>query len=183
MKKIAVINSKGGVGKSTMVLALADVLSSLKKKVKIKDVDVQGTISASAKFYKPHKEYLAQKNPDFILYDLPPYRLAGTKDLIKSVDIVIVPTKVGVGDLLAMPQILKDTKGLKSIVVVFNDVRKPHNKTYFKIKEFFNKNITKLKIARTELSTLVGYSRVFFEPICGKAKEEVTSLIRELSIL
>ncbi len=183
MKKIAVVNSKGGVGKSTIVLALADVLSSFKKKVKIKDVDIQGTISASAKFYKPHQKYLGEQNPEYVLYDLPPYRLAEFKDLIKSVDLVIVPAKVGVSDLLAMPQILKDIEGFKNSVLVFNDVRKPHNNTYFKVKEFFNKNLTKLKIADTQLTTLVGYSRIFFEPICGKAKKEITSLIKELNIL
>lgn len=68
-------------------------------------------------------------------------------------------------------------------VIVFNEVRKPYNKTYHEVKALFSSNYKDIKKANTELSNLVGFGRILAEPISGQAQEEVRTLLKELEIL
>ncbi|MHA7877900.1 MAG: hypothetical protein ACX93T_03195 [Bacteroidota bacterium] len=65
----------------------------------------------------------------------------------------------------------------------FNEVRKPHNKTYHEVKALLSSNYQDIKKATTELSNLVGFSRILAEAVHGQAKQEILSLIEELNIL
>ena len=88
-------------------------------------------------------------------------------------------------DLLATKAIVDDLRAVKMTkkgVIVFNEVRKPYNKTYYQIKDLFFANYQDIKKADTELSNLVGFGRILAEAIQGQAKEEIVRLTQELKI-
>lgn len=180
--KIVVANSKGGSGKSTLVLALADVISD----VQIVDMDLQGTISISSKFTNRHVPVKASEvSTKCVLYDTPPYHSDEFKSIFESADLVMIPVKIGYPDLLATKGVIDDLRSLKMIdkgIIVFNEVRKPYNKTYHEVKSLFFDNYKDIKKAKSELSSLVGFRRILSDPLSGQAKRETALLVKELGI-
>ncbi len=180
---IIISNSKGGCGKSTLVLAIADVLSFFNKRVKIIDLDNQGTLSLNAVFCARTKKFLEEKNPTHILCDLPPYHTPKTRELYKTADIVIVPCLVGLSDLLSLNQTLSELSNCRYIVV-FNKIRKPLNNSYYKVKEYFKSNFEGLCVAKTELTNLLDYLNIYEFPLPKKkAFKEVLTLLKELNLI
>ena len=103
-----------------------------------------------------------------------------------SADLILIPCKVKYPDLVSVrsiAEILRRLKITKKAWIVFNDIRKPHNKTYKEIKALFDQNYQDLKKAKSELTCLVGFTRVFTDPLKGQALSEIKSLIKELSII
>ena len=179
--QIVVANSKGGTGKSTLTAALADVLNA-----DIVDHDNQGTIRVTSSFTGRNKPVLpnAVKKRN-VIHDTPPYNSAELKSLFESADLILIPCKVKYPDLVALKGIveaLRDIKAEWKSCIVFNDVRKPHSKTYRELRALFDQNYTDIKKATTELSTLVSFTKVFAEPIQGKAREQIEQLTEELNI-
>lgn len=179
--QILVANIKGGCGKSTLVSALADLLDA-----DIIDHDNQGTIRVSSSFtglrVPVTYENITKK---IVLHDTPPYNTGNLKSLIQEVDLVLIPCKLMYPDLLALRALSDELKKLNMTqkgVIVFNEIRKPHNNTYKEVKTLYESNYSEIKKAKTELSNLISFSRVLSEPVTGKALEQVKSLISELSI-
>lgn len=179
--QIVIINSKGGCGKSTLALSIADVLDA-----QIVDHDPQGTLTVSATFTNRRSPVaLEDANARFVVHDTPPYNGVEYKSLLSSADLIIIPAKVGVPDLLAIKGVAEQLRSLKmegKAYVVFNEVRLPHNNTYKKVKAFYYNNYKDIKKAKTELSSLVSYRNVLEAPISGKALQEVSSLLKEIGI-
>lgn len=180
--KIVVTNFKGGVGKSTLVLSLADVLPNSQ----VVDIDPQGTLRIGASLTNRHVPVSPEEvTGKYIIFDTPPYHGIQTKNHFESADLIIIPSKVSFTDLVATKTViddLRDLKMAKKSVIVFNEVRKPHNKTYDEAKALFYSNFKEIKKAKTELSNLVAFSRIISEEISGQAKREVEQLVRELNI-
>jgi len=181
--KIVVANSKGGSGKSTLVLALADTLPH----AQIVDLDAQGTITRGADFTKRHVPVKEEEATGrYVVYDTPPYHGEELRSYFDTADLVLIPVKVSYADLLATKAVVDDLRAVKMTskgVIVFNEIRKPYNKTYYEIKASFFSNYQDVKKAITELSNLVGFRRILAEAIEGQAREEVLSLIKELNIV
>ena len=179
--KILIANSKGGCGKSTLALALAKYLSA-----DIVDLDEQGTLRVAASFsgeYVPVDECKATKK--VVIYDTPPYNSSEFLMLCREAELILIPSKVKYPDLLAlkgMVDIVRLAEAQEKAWIVFNEVRKPHSKTYREIKEIFSKNYKDIRRAKTELSNLVGFTKVFTEDLKGQALEEIKKLVKELKV-
>ena len=182
MTNILVANTKGGCGKSTLVASLADVLDA-----DITDHDHQGTIRIASRFTNRHKP---KKHGDsslkkIIIHDTPPYNSGNLRSLLKECELIVMPTKLQYPDFLAMRALADEIVKLKlegKTFIVYNEVRKPLNKTYVELKGLYEKNYPNLKKAKTELSQLVAFSRVLVEPLTGNALMQIKSLAEEFKI-
>ena len=180
--KIVVSMPKGGSGKSTLTLALADVLPD----VQIVDLDPQGTISRGARYSKRHTPIREKEaTGQYIIYDTPPYRTETSKSYLETADLVLIPVRASFADLLAVQAILDDLKLVKmthKAVIVFNSNRKPVSQAYREAKSAFSLNYPNIKKATTELSQLMSFHRILVAPVKGQARMEIINLIKELNI-
>lgn len=187
-KVILVTNQKGGVGKSTLTFNLATNIKD-SAKVAIVDLDYQGSLSQISEMSKVdilNKDSLKKLDSlpyDFIFIDTPPYLIENIKELCKRANLIIIPTKAGVVDLLAIKgtiEILKETNSTKKAMIVLNMVK--HNST---LTEDIHKELSSLniKICKTLVSDLVAFSRSFL--IDGvqdnnNAQKQIDSLTKEV---
>ena len=157
-------HQKGGVGKSTLTYNLAINLKD-QAKVCIVDMDLQGSLS-DFKDFSPVPIFAADKlselqssDFDFVFIDTPPYLSNQLSELCNIANVIIIPTKAGVFDGLAIRstiEIVKQSKGEKKSLIVFNMV-KPNTSLTDEIKnQLDNYNI---KVAETMVSDLVSFSR------------------------
>ncbi|MDO6470247.1 ParA family protein [Maribacter sp. 1_MG-2023] len=163
-KIILITHQKGGVGKSTLTFNLAQNLSE-HSKVAILDIDAQGSLSQLSKivdsFQITTDENILTTNDhlDFIFIDTPPYLSSKLKELIKIADLILVPTKAGILDLLAIDNtigLIKDELKEENTMIILNMVKA--NTT---ITEDILKNLDshKIKVAKTMISDLVAFTR------------------------
>lgn len=161
---ILTTHQKGGVGKSTLTYNLAVNLKD-KAKVCIVDMDVQGSLSDFKNFspvlvLSPDKlPELKNSGFDFVFIDTPPYLSNKLPELCNLANVIVIPTKAGVFDVLAIKstiEIVKQAKGEKKALIVFNMV-KPNTSLTEEIKSQLKEyNIT---VAQTMVSDLVAFSR------------------------
>ena len=86
---IAIVNGKGGVGKTTVALGLTLCLEQAKRKVLAIDLDPQGSFSSSlARLDK--SLMLEVKNPDFTITDTPSRLYEHAPQAIENADKIIV---------------------------------------------------------------------------------------------
>lgn len=120
-KVIAILNQKGGVGKTTIAVHLATALARKKHRVLLLDADPQGSaLDWSAQRKEPalfpvaglpkssiHKELPAlAKDYDFVVIDGPPRVYAVTRSAISASDLVIVPVQPSPYDVWAAKEIV-----------------------------------------------------------------------------
>lgn len=195
-KIITLAHQKGGVGKSTLTLNLA---YSFKDHVRtgVVDMDVQGTISQLKPLIKNldiitgvNKLSDLQQLPyDFIFIDTPPYLSADLPALFEMSDLVIIPTKPGIADLMAiratiaMLQDVHDKNPNLKKVIVFNMVKTSSNITA-KIKELVD--AYEIPVFKRMITDRVSFARslAIDDGIYGledtKAKEELDELTQEV---
>lgn len=165
MAKIVLItHQKGGVGKSTITYNLAVNLKD-NAAVCIVDMDVQGSLmninelSQVPIFPAEKLKDLQKSNYDFIFIDTPPYLNDRIEELCILADVIVIPTKAGVLDLLAIKStidIVKQAKAEKRALIVFNMV-KPNTTLTAEIKDQLNEY--NIKVSKNMLSDLVAFSR------------------------
>lgn len=165
-KIILTTHQKGGVGKSTLTFNLAQNISS-NAKIAVLDLDLQGSLSQLKDlvnnfdiipFDRPIEE-ITELNYDFIFIDTPPYLSNHLSKLIQIADLIIIPTKAGVLDLLAIKNTIelieKENKSENSLVV-FNMIKANTTLTLdilIGLKEY------NIPIAETHISDLVAFTR------------------------
>ena len=165
-KIILITHQKGGVGKSTLAYNLAQNISG-NAKVAVVDLDVQGSLSQLKEIVtdfdiislKGEINEISQLEYDFIFIDTPPYLSSHLPKLIQLADLIIVPTKAGILDLLAIKSTLEliekeNRKG--NTLVVFNMIKANTTLTLDILIGLEEYNVN---IANTHISDLVAFTR------------------------
>lgn len=186
-KIILITHQKGGVGKSTITYNLANTFA-LDSKTAICDFDLQGSL-INSKEYSNVPVYsaddfkkLLKSDYDFIFVDTPPYITNKISELVNLSDVIIIPTKVGFYDFLAISEtteIIKKNKKDRDALIVFNMVKNNTSLTAEMqevIKGF------DIPLAKTYLSDLVSFTRsgVKGVPINDKARNQIDDLAMEI---
>lgn len=166
--KIAIYHPKGGSGRSTLTLSIADYLKIIKNKsVQIVETDVQRTIlnSVEVGFQKRHVPVSATKaNADYVIYDGAPYTKERTSGWLKKMDVILMPVVVSPNDATSLAQTLSEIpKEIENkAFIVLNRVIKPYRTSYKKVLPLLDQIIdnTSIKKAKTELSQLEAFSLI-----------------------
>lgn len=195
MKIITVAHQKGGVGKTTLALNIAYCLKH-SMKVAILDTDPQGSISGLNEYLGLEGLDLisindlekARQNYDIAIIDTPPYLSSLLPDFFEISDYVLVPTKAGVLDIMAIRatiQLLEEAKikneNLASGIVL--NMIQPNTKLTTDIKNQLA--IYSTPVLNTMVTQRVNYARSplmggIFETGDDKAKNEIINLTKEI---
>jgi chromosome partitioning protein len=165
-KIVLVTHQKGGVGKSTLTFNLAQNISS-SANVAVLDFDLQGSLSQLKDLvtdfeiipFKGEIDDILKLNYDFIFIDTPPYLSNHLPKLIAIADLVILPTKAGILDLLAIKgtlELIEDANKTADTLVVFNMIKA---NTTLTIDILIGLEEYNVKIANTHISDLVAFTR------------------------
>ena len=193
-KIITVAHQKGGVGKSTMALNLALCFQD-QLKVALVDSDLQGSIYHVKDEFRgltvlsPEQiSVIPNLNYDLIIVDTPPYLSNRLTELFQFSDFVLVPTKAGFFDVMAIRSTLAlirfsqaKNKRLKAGIVL----------NMIKPRTAITKDITGLlqglgtPLLKTMVHDRVSITRSsmtsgIMKTTDLKAKEEITSLAEEI---
>lgn len=190
-KIILITHQKGGVGKSTITYNLACNIRE-NAKVCIIDMDFQGSLiniselSEVSIFTADKLNETIKSDYDFIFIDTPPYLNEKIIDLCNISDVIIIPTKAGVLDLLAIKStidIVKQAKSEKKALIVFNMI-KPNTTLTKEIKSQLQEY--NIKVSKNMLSDLVSFSRSVL--VNGveenhNAQKQIDNLTKEILML
>jgi chromosome partitioning protein len=192
MAKIVLItHQKGGVGKSTLTFNLAVNLRE-NAKVCIVDMDAQGSLmnikelSEVPIFSNGELKEVMKKDYDFIFIDTPPYLTDRLSELCKLADVILIPTKAGVLDLLAIKStidIVEQSGNSKKAIIVFNMV-KPKTTLTDEIKDQLKDY--GINVSKNMISDLVSFSRsVLVNGVEDhhKAQKQIDNLTKEILTL
>lgn len=191
-KIILVTHQKGGVGKSTLTFNLAQNFAA-NSKVAVLDFDLQGSLSQLEELvtdfeiipYQDKLESILELEHDFIFIDTPPYLSNQLPKLISISDLIIVPTKAGILDLLAIKStlaIIEQEKRTMDTLVVFNMI-KPN--TTLTLDILIGLEEYNVKIANTHISDLVAFTRsVLLKGVVNdkNAQKQINQLTEEILI-
>lgn len=195
MKVITLAHQKGGVGKSTIALNLATSFA-VKLKVALVDTDAQGSISSIGNRLKGGVDLVKiddfdavrKLNYDIVIIDTPPYLSSRYLEIFNISDFVLIPTKAGFFDVLAIRstvrivnEAMETNRRLKSGIVI--NMIKPRSGVTREVGSLLKK--LDIKVLETMIFDRVSYAR---SPITGgvvtgmdeKAKSEMASLIGEM---
>lgn len=192
-KIILITHQKGGVGKSTLTFNLAQNFSN-NSKVAVLDFDLQGSLSQLKEIvtgfdiipFVEEINSISNLKYDFIFIDTPPYLSNHLSKLIQIADLILVPTKAGILDILAIKSTLKliehEYKS-KSTLIVFNMIKPNTTLTQdilISLKEY------NIPIAKTYISDLVAFTRsVIMKGVTNdrNAKFQLDQLTKEILLL
>lgn len=194
MKVITIAHQKGGVGKTTLAVNLAYCFAE-DSKVAIVDADLQGSVSDLKEFLSgidimDLDSLLSGKlnGYDLIVIDTPPYLSSRLAELFSWSDYVLIPTKAGILDAMAIRAtiaLLRQSMALKPALkagIVLNMVM-PRTSLNEEVKEILSDYAIPLHLAM--ISQRVSYTRSpMTNSVFGgedqRAKDEVVNLATEI---
>lgn len=192
-KIILTTHQKGGVGKSTLTFNLASNLRN-NANVCIIDMDYQGSLLnirelAEVPIFPSDKlNEVLNSGYDFIFIDTPPYLSNNLADLCNLADVIVIPTKAGILDLLAIKstiEIVTNTGNQEKAIIVFNMV-KPNTTLTEEIKVQLKDY--GIRVSRKMVSDLVVFSRsvllngVEYNPNAQRQIDNLTEEILSITI-
>lgn len=192
-KIITIAHQKGGVGKSTLALNLSYRFSK-DVKTALTDVDPQGTIMNLQSIVEDFDiinfqtmKKLRGSEYDVVFIDSPPYIIETIQPIFEESDFVLVPTKVGVPDIMAISTTIdlikraqKKNKDLKAAIVL--NMLKPN----VKIKEQAIEQLEKYELPiLSSIHDRISYGSSFLNGgVIGsndqQAKNEIEILSKEI---
>lgn len=186
MRTIVIAHQKGGVGKSTIAINLYHTLKD-KMTISLQDYDNQGT-TLRALGDMVYKKEDTVEDCQLLIIDTPPYLFHELPVLLKNADMVIIPTRKSLPDLLAIGDTIAlvnegkaKNKDLK-IFVLYNQVDSRTS-----LNEPIEEKIESMGVEAfaTQLHNRVSYSRsiVSENGIYGldpKAEQEFKELTNEI---
>ncbi|RXG21122.1 ParA family protein [Leeuwenhoekiella aequorea] len=186
-KIILITHQKGGVGKSTLAFNLA-INFSQASKVAIVDMDPQGSLAQLESIVTDidiysnviNEKSIRDLEADFIFIDTPPYLTNHLSWLVSLSDLVIIPTKAGILDLMAIQatvSIMNDNNALDKCIIVLNMI-KPNTTLTLDILVELEK-LQHIKIAKNHISDLVVYTR----SILNQGVDENRKATRQINML
>jgi chromosome partitioning protein len=195
-KILTIASQKGGVGKSTLAVNLACSVAKYFRTAII-DTDPQGTVAQLAKMYEgidvlPYSNNISKLDYDVVFIDTPPYLFDKLEDILLISDVVIIPTKAGIADFLAIGNTIKHVEKAKKknpklkAVIVLNLVKKGTSLTSEVIRELAKHDVPILK---NQISDRVNFTRsiALKSGIFGirdhKAEKEIDNLSKEIVLL
>lgn len=114
MKTIVLAHQKGGVGKSTLSVHLSYALQEKGYNVTVQDLDKQGTSYRVAQAVPVIRESeFPSPDTDILIIDTPPYLMQKYEELFIKADIVVIPTRVSIPDILAIESTIELIKRLQ----------------------------------------------------------------------
>lgn len=191
MPKIIVItHQKGGVGKSTLTFNLAQNISN-GSKIAVLDFDLQGSLSQLKELvtdfdiipYTGEIDEIVKFPYDFIFVDTPPYLSNHLPKLIGIADLIIVPTKAGILDLLAIKntlEMIETAHKTADTLIVFNMIKA---NTTLTLDILIGLEEYKVKIANTHIGDLVSFTRsVLLKGVTNdkNAQRQIDHLTKEI---
>lgn len=195
-KIITIAHQKGGVGKSTLALNIAGALKVGDINVAMLDMDLQGSLQELKDIYTdipiitapPLLADILLLPYDIIVIDTPPYLSQTLNDLFLLSDFILVPTKTGFFDVMAIKgtiALIKQAKTKKPSItagVVFNMVNSRSAITT-EIKTIVTEY--EISIMETMIHDRVSYIRSalsggVMQSDDKKAKDEIISLVNEI---
>ncbi|MBF0598308.1 ParA family protein [Faecalibacter rhinopitheci] len=192
-KIITIAHQKGGVGKSTLALNLSYRFSN-DVKTALTDVDPQGTIMNLQELVEDfdiinfdNMKKLRNSEYDVVFIDSPPYIIDTIQPIFEESDFVLVPTKVGVPDIMAISTTIeliknaqKRNENLKAAIVL--NMLKPN----VKIKEQAIEQLEKYELPiLSSIHDRISYGSSFLNGgVMGtndsQAKNEIEKLSKEI---
>ena len=195
---IAIVNSKGGTGKTTLASALAVRAAQDSRRVAMVDLDPQlSLVEWWERRGRPKNpviltgvdradealDRLEQTGWDWAFFDGPPSHIATIKEMIAAADLVVIPMIPTTVDMLASEDAVTVAKDVGArFLVVFNDVDSPSMART--ARALLEK--AEVPLADTEIISRVAYKRGMnagkSAPETGDAKaaEEIEALWLEI---
>lgn len=201
MFTIAVVNQKGGSGKSTIAECLAVAAHEAGRAAAILDLDPQGTayawskrredpnppvLSVTAANYRDQWTALREAGADLVILDTPARLQDAVLGAAAIADLVIVPAKTTVKDLERIESSvdLATTRGPRPVMVVFNQVRPQATRSMAATKALRGMDLAICPVrlgfrVAFEDADLTGETPLETDPD-GKAAEEIRRLYRHV---
>lgn len=186
MKVVGVLNSKGGVGKTTLCVNLARFVAKTSPRVAIVDLDPQKsalawwqrggcpdnpTIFRGADTASEAVERLSLTGWDYVFLDGPPAFLEVLRDAIEVSDVVVIPFRPSMVDIMATQDaVVLSRQAQAAMIAVLNDVHHSDVALANRARESLRKK--GLQIA----DTVVSHQQAFITAMTdGKAAEDMRS--------
>lgn len=190
-KFILVTHQKGGVGKSTLTFNLATNIKEVAK-VCIVDLDYQGSLNSIKDFShvpifsENELSNIIHSDYDFVFIDTPPYLSEKLSELCNLANVIIIPSKIGVLDILAIGStinIVEQSGNKDKALIVFNMV-KPNTTLTEEIKNQISEY--NIRVSKTMISDLVSFTRsVLVNGVSDNinAQQQIDNLTKEILTL
>lgn len=200
MKVVAVVSSKGGVGKTTLASALAVRATRESKRVAMVDMDPMGSLAAwwkrrgstdnpcifrGADTAEEAIEILERDGWDWVFIDTPPAFLEMIEGTIASADLALIPLRASALDLIASEDaVLMAREASANHLCVVNDAE-PRWKTTHSARDYLL--AASVPLAQTIITHRVAYLGAMTSGKTGpeverdgQAKKEIDALWTEI---